>query len=348
MNHFSVRKILIIRFSSFGDIVQAMSVLKPLKKRFPEAQIHWVTRNDFAPVLSMSSDIDVIHRFDKKQGFLGLVQLKNRLQSEKFDLIYDAHHNLRSNFLCWFLAPYPLRFFSLIRPLFIQRSKDRIKRLLLFHFRYNSFPWPFRGMHSFIAPLKPLGVQFNQDYYLEGNFPENILSKVQSDFDHFLQTSSGRLVALIPGAAWEMKRWPVDYWKQLVTYLPDCRFVILGGPEDHFCSEIAAVDDQRILNLAGACSLLASCAILKRVDAFVSADTGLLHVGDILGIPGVALIGPTAFGFPTSPKIKVCEGQLDCRPCTKDGRGRCSHQVYQYCMTSLFPQKVAETLTSCF
>lgn len=344
MKDMSVSKILIIRFSSFGDIVQCMSVLKPLKERFPNATIHWVTRSDFAQVLSMSSDVDRIYSFDKRDGLVGLIELKERLKKEKYDVIYDAHFNIRSRILCTFIAPIPFRFLSFIKPYFFRRSKDRLKRHLLFRWHKNFFPWPFKGMESFVRPLSSLGIELSDHYYIEGNFPTDVLSKVEKDLSHFIESSSGKLIALIPGAAWEMKRWPIEYWKQLVTLLPDYRFLVLGGPDDSFCQEIADASSGRCLNLAGRCSLLASCALLKKVDAFVSADTGLLHVGDILGVKGIALIGPTAFGFPSSKRIVVCESLLDCRPCTKDGRGKCIHAVYQYCLTAILPRKVADEL----
>ena len=345
MKDLSISKILIIRFSSFGDIVQCMSILKSCRSRFPSAKIHWVTRKDFASILTMSSDIDRVFSLDKKEGLIGLVQLKNRLLAEKYDLVYDAHFNLRSRFLSWYLAPWPLRFLPFIRPIFVRRSKDRLKRLMLFQFGVNLFQWPFKGMQSFAAPLKRFGVKVEDNYHLEGHFDSAIFEKIEQKWQDFMQTTSGPVIALIPGAAWEMKRWPISYWKQLVHLLPQARFVLLGGPEDHFCQEIADVDHSRVLNLAGQCSLLASCGLLKRCDTFVSGDTGLLHVADILGMKGAALIGPTAFGFPTSSRIVVCESLLDCRPCTKDGRGKCSHQVYQYCLTALLPQNVANTVS---
>lgn len=344
MTDLSISKILIIRFSSFGDIIQCMAILAPLRKRFPNAKIHWVTRSDFGQVLQMGKEVDKVFYFDKKEGFLGLIQLKDRLKAENYDLIYDAHNNIRSTILSWFLAPIPMRYFPFFKPIFLRRSKERIKRIFLFKWHKNYFPWPYKGMMSFLSPLKGIGVVPHDDYYLEGNFPSDIFSKIEKDLEEFIQRSSLPLIALIPGAAWEMKRWPIEYWKQLVRLLPQYRFILLGGPEDHFCQEIANEAPERSLNLAGRCSLLTSCALLKRVDAFISGDTGLLHVGDILGVKGLALIGPTAFGFPTSTRIQVCENVLACRPCTKDGRGKCTHQVYQYCLTGILPQRVADEL----
>ncbi len=340
-------KILIVRFSSFGDIVQCMAILGPLKKRFPNGEIHWVTRSDFSGVLRMSDQIDRIHEFDKREGLVGLIALKERLLTENFDYIYDAHCNIRSKILCWFLSPLYNRFIPNFGPTFIRRSKERIKRVLLFKFRKNYFDWPYRGMVSYLSPLKKIGVSLDEDHFIAGNFSEDIVKKVTKLIaEAALRNKELPLVALAPSAAWEMKRWPVKYWCKLVELCPDINFALLGGPSDTFLKEIVDIAPERVINFAGQTSLLESCALIKQMDAVVSGDTGMLHVTDILGIKGLAIIGPTAFGFPTSKLIETLELPLYCRPCTKDGRGKCIQDTYQKCLVDIHPEHVADKLKS--
>ena len=67
-----------------------------------------------------------------------------------------------------------------------------------------------------------------------------------------------------------------------------------------------------------------------------------------MGVPSLALIGPTAFGYPSNPQSKVIEKEFDCRPCTKDGRGHCSREIYQECMVAISEDEVAEASRSHF
>ena len=149
-------------------------------------------------------------------------------------------------------------------------------------------------------------------------------------------------MVLVPGAAWPLKRWPLQHFKKLIELLPEQLFVVLGGPEETFCQELEDFFPDRVQSLAGKLDLRDACSIVARTGLVVAADTGLIHVADLAGTPGLSLMGPTAFGFCTHPHIHTLEVELACRPCTKDGRGRCSQDVYQKCMLEITPQMVAE------
>ena len=88
-------------------------------------------------------------------------------------------------------------------------------------------------------------------------------------------------------------------------------------------------------------TLLESCYLIHRSHIVVSADTGFMHAADLFRIPTLALIGPTAFGFPTGPTAEIFETALSCRPCTKDGSGKCKKSVYQQCMVDIRPETIA-------
>ena len=138
-----------------------------------------------------------------------------------------------------------------------------------------------------------------------------------------------------------MKRWPIQHWKRLIEILGEFKFVVLGGPEDQFCSELERTAPDRVKSLAGRLNLAASSACLEFARLAISSDTGLLHVADQLGRPVLALIGPTAFGYPSHPSSETLEIELPCKPCSKDGRGRCVNTLYQRCLVELTPEIVA-------
>ncbi len=323
-------KILIIRLSSIGDIIQCMGVVGGIKRRFPDARIEWVVRSDMQGVLSIDSRIDRIHPFDKRERLKGLLRLARRLRKERFDYIYDAHCNLRSSILKTVLLP-PARGY---RPYNTTRSKQYFNRLLLFKFRINRFDKPFRGMVSFRKPLAKWGITEFPDAPTDWNFPKEMGEK----FDALI---SPRSITLVPSANWHTKRWPVEHWQELVRQMPEYEFVILGGPADTFCEEIRAVAPERTTNMAGKTSIMESCYIVSRSNMVISGDTGFMHAADMFSIPTLALMGPTAFGFPTGPTAEVLEVNLPCRPCTKDGRGKCKLQQERKCMYDITPSLVA-------
>ncbi len=328
-------KVLIIRFSSFGDIVQCSSVVELIRQRFsPSAIIDWATRSDFENLVKLNAEINTVWSFDKKLGLIGLIKFAFKLRNEKYTHVYDAHNNLRSNILKFFLAS------RIICPQIIKRPKDRLKRILLFNFRINKFPNPFIGIESYVVPLLKWEIQKGENPRL---VTWNFSSAVENKILNIKAETVGdkKIIALVPSAAWEMKRWPLEHWKTLITIMPNARFIVLGGKEDLFCQELTDIDPVRVLNLAGKLSLIESCKLVQISELVISADTGLLHVADVLGVKGISLMGPTAFGFTISSLIKTLEVDLPCRPCSKDGSGSCSQKTYQLCMVNINPAMVA-------
>jgi lipopolysaccharide heptosyltransferase II len=328
-------KILIIRFSSFGDVVQALSLPSVLAQAFPQARIHWVTREDMAPLLSGHPHLHKVHIFSRKSGLVGLLRLALRMRGEGYTHIYDAHNNLRSRVLSFILRP--LGFLGL-GAYFIRRSIRRWKRFLLFRFRINTFEQPFSGQRDLIEPLQKWGLPKTLP-----PAPQLFPSMENQDKALALLTPQHfeNAVALAPSAAYFLKRWPKEYWIELIRQMPNEKFVLLGGPEDSFIEDIAAVAPERTLNLAGKCPLPVSAAVVMKSKLLIANDTGLLHVGEQLGKPCIALMGPAPFGFPSRPSTRILEISLACRPCSKHGQGPCVNEKYHRCLVDITPGQVA-------
>lgn len=341
--------LLIIRFSSFGDIVQSIGVPKAFRNKFSNAKVDWLTREDFSELLTRHPEIHHVISFSRKKGFIELIRLAIELSTAHYTHIYDAHNNLRSHILVSVL-----KFCYLIRhlesaikknsdwrsPLFIRRPKNRIKRLLYFKFRLPTLPRHYRGANSFHEPLVPWGLEpivpSGRQLFVDPSLPHSV--------ENLLSSESKPIVAFAPSAAWAMKRWPVSHWQELVRLLPEFSIFLLGGPEDDFLKEIAAIAPERVRNLAGQLTFNESCAFVARVPLLVANDTGLLHVADQMETPVIGLIGPTAFGYPTHATSLFLETPLYCQPCSKDGRGRCRNNIYQKCLVDILPKKVAKKI----
>lgn len=331
-------KFLIIRFSAFGDVVQTLSVPSAIAQQYPEAEIHWITRSDVAPLLEGHPSIHRIWSFDKKQGLAGLLTLIGELRQENFTHIYDAHNNSRSRVVSALLRPFG---FLGLGPKFIRRSIRRWKRFLLFKFRINKFEQPFSGQRDLLEPLAPWGISKlpppAPQMYISTKDQEAAETLIPEDFKSF--------IALAPSAAHALKRWPVEHWKKLIQLNPDIQFVLLGGPEDTFIEEIHLNSPGNTLNLAGRAKLSVSSAVVRKAQAVVANDTGLLHVAEQLGKPAIALMGPAPFGFPSRSTTDIMELHLACRPCSKHGQGPCvNKKIFHECLVNIKPEQVSQHL----
>ena len=211
-------KILIIRFSSIGDLTQALSIPSFIKSYVADAEIHFVTRQDLAPILENHPNIHKIWKLDRQTGFLGLLSLAKELRTQNFTHVYDAHNNLRSFFIRTFISANN----TLVRPMM------RFKRFLLIRFQINHFEKPFSGQRDLIKPLEKWGMPFRLPAA-----PQLFLKpEVQKNANELVTPKD--YIALVPSAAYELKRWPIKFWDELVKKNPDKNFVVLAGKDDKF------------------------------------------------------------------------------------------------------------------
>ena len=336
-----MEKILIIRLSSFGDIIQALVVLEGVKKRFPQSEIHWLVRSDFKELVENHPLIDKIHHVDKGSKFAELKLLAKELKQESFTRIYDAHNNTRSNVLgLFFLLPRILG-----KTKWLERPKNRFKRFLLFKFRINLFPWPFVLMKSYLAPLKKWNIakelSADKHIYVDSNSKQNAQKHLQGLESY---------ICFAPSAAWELKRWPIEYWQKLVELLPNENIVFLGGPGDdfieNFLMEANPERTGKVLNLAGNLSYAESCSVIENTKAIVGGDSGLTHAGDSYGVPTFCIIGAAAFAYPARPSTRILDHKLSCKPCSKDGRGKCINSEYKACLFGITPEMISAQIKS--
>ena len=341
--------------------MQCLPAIIRLRQTRPTAEIHFLTRSDFADVVDAFratdslSRLDRVWRLDRVSGWRGLWRLIRELQQERFTHIYDAHSNLRTFFIRTLL-----RWNS--RAQIVRRPKNRFKRFLLFYLRKNLFSAPFRGVDSYLDPLRK---------WLGESTEKTSVATCRFDFSRVelpIVSAGARsltdqnYIAIVPGAAWPLKEWPKEHWQKLLRNLSLLRttaahsIVVLGGKDDRICAEIcdglnaigptasAPTTIVPCLNLAGQLTWLQCLKIIEHASVVVAADTGLMHAADLLARPTLALIGPTAFGFPQKLSSRVLDVPLSCRPCTKDGRGRCRNSEYKACMNRIEPERVADAV----
>ena len=330
-----MQKFLILRFSSFGDVLQSLSIAGKIYEKNPSAEVHWVTRSDFTTLLEAHPAIQKVHAISRKSRLKDLWSLAATLSEQNYDVIYDAHNNLRSHLLVWFLKLHRLLRGQRQSAIFLRKSQKRWKRFMLFQFRKNYFQMPFSGQRDLLEALQKI----SYDVTLPPA-PQLYLNP-QMDLPVDLPK---QFIALAPSSAHQLKRWPVEYWDELIQKNPSLQFVFLGGREDVFIEAMHQRHPQHTINCAGVLSMLQSAEVVRRSQLLITNDTGPLHLAEQLGHPAFALMGPAPFGFPSRPSTKIFQRDLKCRPCSKHGQKPCHNPVFHECLRDISVDEIHREL----
>lgn len=348
--------VLLVRFSSLGDVILATAAAGRLKRAAPGRPLVFVTRAAWAPLLRDHPDIDrVVTLEEEGEGRLGT--LTAWLAGVRWAGVLDLHGSLRSRWLVarlsagarvryrgrqaarrLLVAFPPLgRLLRLDRPWqVVEAQVEAAERLLA---RLPPPPGPSLG------PADPTGMSLPSLHPT----PAEIRRAGQEWQELGLEP---RAVGLCPGARHATKRWPVEYHAALADQLASS-----GQPGvPVFLSEDEA-DRELEAALRAAVGAGTRLVILRRplreVAAFmgfcrtiVTNDSGLMHLAAARGVPVVALFGPTvgAFGFrPVGAGHRVLETTLGCRPCSLHGGPACPRGHFR-CLRSIQPIEVVAAL----
>lgn len=322
-----IQKILLIRLSSIGDIVLCSPVVRSLRTCFPNAEIHFLTKKAFASLLQHDPAIDKLHLF---AGDLSATI--RDLRKENFDQVLDLHRSIRSR-----------RIKLALRIPTASYQKDRWSILLYTKYRIGKLP----GNHTvdrYAAALDKIGCQLDSkglDFFLPDEARQ--LAK-QNIAQHF----SDAPVAVVLGGNFQTKRWPKEYFLELLNELKK-PVLLLGGKAE---IDDAKWIDERLevqsLNAVAQYDLLLSSAMLERAEFVITHDTGLMHIATALGQTIFSIWGSTVPEIGFSPykakkSIIIENKELSCRPCSKLGHAKCPKGHFK-CMMDIKPTQVLEAI----
>jgi heptosyltransferase-2 len=291
-----ILKILVIRFSSIGDIVLCSPVLRWLKNTHPEADIHFLTKPQFVGLVQPNPNIDKVWALDSFK------QTARHLKLEKFDLIVDLHKNMRSiRFRTVLGAGKSASFKKLSWAKYLTVKTKNRNPLPNVHLveRYKS------GLDKVGIVTDNLGLE----YY--GEMEPNVFSELPKEYN-----------VLVAGAAHTTKRLPNSLIEKIanVSELP---LVILGASADNK----PIFDDLNCINLCGKCNLNGSAFVVKHGQKIYTSDTGLMHIAAAFKKDIHIFWGNTIpeFGmYPYQTPFTNYEVRgLSCRPCSKIGFDAC-------------------------
>jgi heptosyltransferase-1 len=327
-------KILILKPSSLGDVIQALPVLRLLKLYLPASEIFWWIDSALAPLLEGDPDLTGIVRFERKRWMRPLywpemLRSIRWLREQHFDWVIDLQCLARSGAFAWFANGKFLIGLDEVREGARGFYDVAVPRK---SFHTHAVDW-------YLSVLPQLGVPVHKNFQWLPERPE-ISAAVKSKW----KTDGTRWIAIQPGARWANKRWPAENFAELVRLLATefsaARFAILGGTEDKPLGEIISrAKPERCLNLCGETSLPEMIEWLRLCDLMITNDTGPMHVAAALGKPLVALFGPTEprRTGPYGRLENVLRIELPCSPCLKS---YCTYEKPNECLNAISPAMV--------
>ncbi|MBK8369464.1 MAG: glycosyltransferase family 9 protein [Bacteroidetes bacterium] len=312
-------KVLVIRFSSIGDIVLTTPVLRCIKQQLKDVELHFITKQQFISVIENNPYVDKFHTINQS-----LAEVIPQLKKENFDYIIDLHHNARTLKLKLALGKKSFSF-----------NKLNWQKFLIVNFKKNKLPQKHIVDRYFEAAAN-IGVKNDGrglDYFINDKDEIDIVSSLPALFHNDYH-------ALVVGGSYFTKQIPLNKLKEIcsTSSLP---LILLGGKEDAAIAEqVYQFHKNKVLNLCGKLNLNQSASIIQQANKVITSDTGLMHIAAAYKKDIISLWGNTIPEFGMGPYLAgknshVLEvTNLSCRPCSKLGYKKCPKGHFK-CMNDI-------------
>jgi heptosyltransferase-2 len=326
-------KILVMRFSSLGDVVLISPLFQKIKERYPDSNITFLTSSEYVELFKNNPFIEEIIGYDpSSESLFSLLKFVKRIRKDSFDLILDCQINPRS-----------LIFLLLGRGV----TKKRIDKFSRKRREMVSTRKPEKIPHAVERYLRMIDSNTIDRYRVLVYLEESEIKSVERS----LRVKTNRkIVGFVPGASKRTKMWDVEKLKELAHILieKDQRFLIFFGTEEEgpLNSEIREGIKDHCIDLSGKTSVRELALYLKLCDVLLTTDSGPMHIAVAVGTPVVALFGPTVpeFGFsPYDEKSVIISKVFSCRPCSLHGTDTCPLN-HHHCMGSIEVEEVRKAL----
>ena len=325
-----MKKILVIRFSSIGDIVLTTPVIRCLKKQIQDAEIHVLTKKKFANLYKTNPYINKVYEYDDS-----LKKNIEELKLENYDYVVDLQKNKRSVRVTRALGRPHASF-----------PKLNFRKLLLSTFKINIMP-DVHIVDRYFKAVEKLNVRNDfqgLDFFIsdKNNFP---ISELPVEFQN-------GYYAFVIGGTYKTKILPAVKIIEIINKLRH-PVILLGGPDDvERANEImSAVDSLQVLNFVGKINLEQSASIVKNSDSVLTNDTGLMHIAaafhkNIVSVWGntVPELGMYPYLPNESEKCHIVECKdVRCRPCSKLGFRECPKKHFR-CMMDIDVNSIIDSM----
>lgn len=335
--------VLLLQTSFLGDTVLTLPLVRELRRRFAVKKLTLLCTPTSRELLQDHPAIDEIIVDDKRnadRGPAGLLRKALLLRSCGFTAAVTPHKSLRSALLlAWAGIPHRIGF---------RQSRG----WFLFHHLANRDPVR-HDVERNLSVLEAVGVNVN---HCERTLDFPLSAPVQAAVDRKLAglgvNGNKPIIGINPGSVWPTKRWSAAGFGELIKKLHekfDCQVLLFGGAED--AEVVRTVQDRcgaGAVSLVGHVGLRELGAAISRCAAFVTNDSGPMHIAVALGVPTVAIFCATTRGlgfYPYTDKAIVVEKALPCRPCASHGGRRCPLGT-EDCIRQVDPQSVLSAIVT--
>jgi lipopolysaccharide heptosyltransferase II len=326
-------KILIIKFSSLGDVILSTPALRAIKEKFgPSHKISFLVSQECKDVLLGCPYIDelLVCDFKNKDSTIkGLLGLANLLRKKNFDLVIDLQNNRKSHLL------------AALTLALDRYGYDNKKFGFLLNRRIKDEKPALDPVTHQFRILKMLGIELNNSA-LE-LWPTTEDQRCVKEFLHTQWLSANqKLVGINMSASqrWNSKIWPLHHMVKLCEEIcrQDTRIVITGTDDDLAYAEtlIKNLKNAKVINACGKTTVNQLACLIKTCSVYISSDSAPLHIAASQGVPFIALFGPTdpLRHTPSAKNCLVIKKDLPCSPCYKS---KCKSKK---CMELIKPQDV--------
>jgi len=313
-----VVKFLIIRFSSIGDIILTTPVIRNLKTQVEGAEIHFLTKKTFLPVLEENPYISRIHLYDNN-----FTEIINELKTVDIDFIIDLHNNLRSSRIKLALHKVSFSF-----------PKLNIEKWLIVNFKINRLP-DVHIVNRYMNTLSMFSIKNDNlglDFFIK--------SEDEMDIQELPEDFRKGYIALVIGARHITKQLPDTRLIELIKKV-NYPVMLLGGKDDAVRGEAIALECGPVcLNYCGKLSIQQSASFVKQSKVVITHDTGLMHIASAFKKTILSIWGNTIPQFGMYPYLPGEESEifeikgLKCRPCSKIGFDKCPLKHFN-CMNQI-------------
>jgi ADP-heptose:LPS heptosyltransferase len=312
-------KILVVRFSSIGDIVLTTPILRCIKQQLKDVELHYITKHNFLSVIENNIYVDKIHTVKTS-----LSEVIPKLKEENYDYIIDLHHNIRTLKLKLALGKKSFSF-----------NKLNWQKFLFVNFKINKLP-TLHIVDRYFETVKFLGVTNDGkglDYFISAKDEVNVSSVLPNLFHE-------KFIALVVGGSYFTKQIPINKLKDICekSSLP---LVLLGGKDDAIIAEeILKSYPVKTINFCGKLNLNQSASVVKQAQKVITSDTGLMHIAAAYKKDIISLWGNTVPEFGMGPYLAGANSRilevkdLSCRPCSKLGYKKCPKGHFK-CMNDI-------------
>lgn len=328
-------KILVIRFSSLGDIILASPLIRLLRAAYPLARIDFLIKSEYTELMKFNPHLSGLLELRSSERE-ELRELKGRIRAERYDIIIDLHNSIRSGYLRWHSGAGKVRVVN----------KRVFRRFALVTLGWNLYRSIVPVTDRYLETVRSFGIR-DDGLGPEIHVPEETAASVAAMLEKYHLDRFETVIGMVPGARHFTKQWPLERFVEFgVTAARErgIKILVFGArAEVEYCGDIvqqinAPLGSAAAENLAGRLSLLETAAALDACRLIITNDSGLMHLASARKRTVVAIFGSTVreFGFfPQGAEDIVLERMdVPCRPCSHIGRERCPRGHFR-CMKEI-------------